>query len=429
MTAGPANAAADLRLGRFTLRPSGRPDSEGRLRWSLHGPGSMGVVRSFTHTHPDAIVAVATEAANRAGLDLGLVPAVAGRAPKPDEPTAPKADGSGPTLLVRPWYRAGRDRWHRRSFGGRVLVTVREWLDAADWTPTFGDQSERTCSTLPAALAEADAHLRANGWTLDGDAPGDRAPAADPAHLEAVRRPSAAPDTGSTWWPGSPLGGPDVRGRRASRWKLLGGLGGKGWGEKGWRRCLGTRQIVAVRIHEDRAVWLSHLGPECFELNGGTSILHTFPFGEDARAAVRSAFADADAYLVRLGMVLTGEPPDVNALLAGHIDAEPKGVVDEIVAALPAPAPIARATPAPAPAPAAPVLDIGAELRARLAAVHAANALPSGDGWARIDLVGSDGALEHSLSEGPLFDEIKAAIGAIIARRRAELLARAGRGL
>lgn len=63
---------SDIRLGRFVLRPSGQPDSEGRFRWALHGPGSMGVVRRFTHTYTVAIAAVATEAADRSGLDLGL---------------------------------------------------------------------------------------------------------------------------------------------------------------------------------------------------------------------------------------------------------------------------------------------------------------------------------------------------------------------
>lgn len=90
---------SDIRLGRFVLRPSGQPDSEGRFRWALHGPGSMGVVRRFTHTYTVAIATVATEAADRSGLDLGL-DRVTVTTPAPVEvPMPPKPV---PALKVKP---------------------------------------------------------------------------------------------------------------------------------------------------------------------------------------------------------------------------------------------------------------------------------------------------------------------------------------
>ncbi len=75
----PASLAAhlvppDTRLGAYTLRPYGTPDSEGRFRWRLHGPGSMGPVLRFTYTYTSAIVATVRESANHAGLDLGPSP-------------------------------------------------------------------------------------------------------------------------------------------------------------------------------------------------------------------------------------------------------------------------------------------------------------------------------------------------------------------
>lgn len=90
---------SDIRLGRFVLRPSGQPDSEGRFRWALHGPGSMGVVRRFTHTHTVAIAAVATEAADRSGLDLGSDRATVTTPAPVEVPMPPKPV---PALKVKP---------------------------------------------------------------------------------------------------------------------------------------------------------------------------------------------------------------------------------------------------------------------------------------------------------------------------------------
>lgn len=90
---------SDIRLGRFVLRPSGQPDSEGRFRWALHGPGSMGVVRRFTHTYTVAIATVATEAADRSGLDLGLDRATVTTPAPVEVPMPPKPV---PALKVKP---------------------------------------------------------------------------------------------------------------------------------------------------------------------------------------------------------------------------------------------------------------------------------------------------------------------------------------
>ena len=90
---------SDIRLGRFVLRPSGQPDSEGRFRWALHGPGSMGVVRRFTHTYTVAIAAVATEAADRSGPDLGLDRATVTTPAPVEVPMPPKPV---PALKVKP---------------------------------------------------------------------------------------------------------------------------------------------------------------------------------------------------------------------------------------------------------------------------------------------------------------------------------------